>query len=402
MTVAARPDLLFIAPTVPALTGNGLAMRAGVMLEALAADHDVHLLVVPVFAAPFAAEAIAWARQHCVRTVVHHLPSSTVAGTVPAGAAVAGALAIFRAVTFREVFVFRLGMAPFAEAYLARTDGARPRCRLDLDDHECETHRRLAVLYRAAGFAARAAAARAEVRTWAAMEAHWVPRFERVYLASDPDRRDAQRRHGFANLAVLPNAVRNPGPLPAHPDHAPFSLLFVGSLGYYPNEDAMLFFCEEILPRLRALTRRPVRLVIAGTDPGPRLRALASQAGVVITGRVADLAPVYAEADAVVVPLRAGGGTRIKILEAFVHRRPVVSTSRGAEGLEVEHHRHLLLADTPQDFAAQCARLAGDPVLGESLTARGFELAATRHTVERVRAVLRTASRGRRAPPRAR
>jgi glycosyltransferase involved in cell wall biosynthesis len=103
---------------------------------------------------------------------------------------------------------------------------------------------------------------------------------------------------------------------------------------------------------------------------------------------VADLAPVYADADAVVVPLRAGGGTRIKILEAFVHRRPVVSTSLGAEGLEVEHHRHLLLADTPEDFAAQCARLAGDPALRESLTAGGFELASTRHTVERVRAAL--------------
>ena len=93
-----------------------------------------------------------------------------------------------------------------------------------------------------------------------------------------------------------------------------------------------------------------------------------------LVGAVPDVAPWYAEADAVVVPIRAGGGTRIKALEAFSYRRPVVGTSIGLEGIEVRPEEHVLIGDTPAELAAQCARLMADPKPAEALVERAFEL----------------------------
>jgi glycosyltransferase involved in cell wall biosynthesis len=99
-----------------------------------------------------------------------------------------------------------------------------------------------------------------------------------------------------------------------------------------------------------------------------------------IVGQVDNLEEYYRAAHAVVVPLRAGGGTRIKILEAFSQHRPVVSTGIGAEGLDVGHGRELLLADTPDDFAAQCLRLVNDTALTSRLTGRASRLLDERYT----------------------
>src|SRR5262249_34836826 len=157
-------------------------------------------------------------------------------------------------------------------------------------------------------------------------------------------------------MVVIPNAVRVPTRIAARPRGGPFTLLFVGTLGYYPNEDAAIYFRAEILPRLQVTAGRSVRLLIVGSNPSARLQALARDHQVTVTGTVPDVTRYYAAADAVIVPLRAGGGTRIKVLEAFGHRRPVVSTTVGAQGIEVTPGTHLLIGDTPRAFADQCAR----------------------------------------------
>ena len=104
-----------------------------------------------------------------------------------------------------------------------------------------------------------------------------------------------------------------------------------------------------------------------GAHPQAAVRLLAVQDNVSVTGTVTDVTRCYESAHAVIVPVRAGGGTRIKVLEAFAHQRPVVSTSAGAEGLEVTAGRHLLIADSRSDFAACCGRLMRDPALGRQL-----------------------------------
>jgi len=296
---------------------------------------------------------------------------------------------LFEGVAFREVHVFRLYMAPFAEPYLEGGAEVGPTCRLDLDDDESRTRRSLAALHDAAGDEASAAIERSEADKYALLERQYLGRFDRVYVCSEEDRRTLARRERCRHVAVVPNAVRIPVSTTGRPRAAPFTFLFVGTLGYYPNEDAALFFCSEVLPRLRAAARTPFRVLIVGTNPSPRVRALARHREVTVTGTVPDLADFYAAAGAVVVPLRAGGGTRIKVLEAFSYRRPVVSTSIGAEGIDARHGTQLLIGDTPRAFAEQCARLIRSPRLGRELATRAFRFVSTHHTPDRIRDALR-------------
>jgi glycosyltransferase involved in cell wall biosynthesis len=127
-------------------------------------------------------------------------------------------------------------------------------------------------------------------------------------------------------------------------------LVFTGSMDWLPNEDAMLFFCRETLPLIRR-DEPDVTLSIVGRAPTPAVAALARQPGVIVTGRVEDVRPYVRDAAVYVVPLRIGGGTRLKIFEAMAMGKAVVSTSVGAEGLPVAHGEHVWLADDPQAFA---------------------------------------------------
>jgi glycosyltransferase involved in cell wall biosynthesis len=388
-------------------------MRAGMMLEAPAADHDVHLLVVPVVAGAARGEISPVVSTWCARIEIHRASVDTHAALIarvtdaserlsaqlaypkPALCRFATTRAIreaserFADVEFDSVHVFRLYMAPFAEPYLSAAPERRARCELDLDDDESATRLSLARLYETAGDAGAAALERAEARKYAELAARYVPRFDRVYVCSDRDRTDIGERHPGARVAVVPNAVRIAAGRAPEPVSGTATLLFVGSLGYYPNEDAAIFLCTDIVPRVRARVSHAVRVVIVGTNPSPRVRALARDRDVLVTGAVPDVAAYYRDAHAVVVPLRAGGGTRVKLLEAFAHRRPVVSTTIGAEGIEARHEADILLADTAEELAVCCARLLTDAELASALAERAFRLAATRYSPERVRLLLR-------------
>jgi glycosyltransferase involved in cell wall biosynthesis len=127
-------------------------------------------------------------------------------------------------------------------------------------------------------------------------------------------------------------------------------------MDYPPNVDAAVWFCNEILPRLqRKLPALGFKIV--GRNPTPQVLNLAKRQGVQVTGTVADIRSYVAGALAVVVPLRSGGGTRLKILEAMAMERPVISTSVGAEGLEIMPGTDILIADDAEQFVSQVERL---------------------------------------------
>jgi len=134
-------------------------------------------------------------------------------------------------------------------------------------------------------------------------------------------------------------------------------LVFTGSMDWMPNIDGILWFASEVLPLIRA--RLPeTRIAIVGRDPGAKLRQLAVADPLIrVTGTVPDIRPWLWGATASIVPLRVGGGTRLKIFEAVAARVPVVSTTIGAEGLPLRHPDQILLADSPADFAAACIEL---------------------------------------------
>ena len=159
----------------------------------------------------------------------------------------------------------------------------------------------------------------------------------------------------------------------------PDRLVFSGSMDWHPNEDAVLYFADAILPRIRAEVPG-VSLTVVGRNPSARLREAATRAGIHVTGTVEDVRPSMAEAAVYVVPLRAGGGTRLKIFEALAMARAVVSTTVGAEGLAIEPGRHFVAADDPGDFAAAVVRLLRDPEARRALGQAGRDLVEARYS----------------------
>jgi len=162
-------------------------------------------------------------------------------------------------------------------------------------------------------------------------------------------------------------------------------------LGYEPNADAILYFCEEILPQLQEMTTFQFELRIIGDWrrlPGKTRKTIAQLPEIVMLGNVEDVGPYYQQADAVIVPLRAGSGTRVKILEAFAWQVPVVSTAKGIEGLEAMHGQHALIADTPEDFARQCIKLIENPSLREYLTQNAKTLVESKYSPDRLTEIL--------------
>ena len=202
------------------------------------------------------------------------------------------------------------------------------------------------------------------MRGW---ETRHAARFDRCLVVSEIE---AQRlRAGAAGAAVslIPNGVDTAALRPLPEAAAGKRLIFVGHLRYPPNIDAVRFLARHILPALRA--RIPeARLTVVGESAPRVLREFSGRADIDLVGRAACPLPYYRDAHVAVVPLRAGGGTRLKILEAMALGRPVVSTPLGCEGLAVEDGKHLLVAKDAEDFAAAVALLLTDRALAARLT----------------------------------
>jgi glycosyltransferase involved in cell wall biosynthesis len=201
--------------------------------------------------------------------------------------------------------------------------------------------------------------------TFLLYELQHLPRFDTVIAVTEHDR-DVLLRW-LPRLSVVPILSGVDCEYFAPPDHPPAieTLLFVGNFNHPPNIDAILFFVQEVWPELS--NRFPnLRLLIVGAAPPLTIQAFANDR-VIVTGRVPDVRPYYAQASAVVVPVRFGSGVRIKMLEAFAAGVPVISTTMGAEGIEAEPNVHYLLADSPEAFITQISRLIQDKSVGELL-----------------------------------
>ncbi|MEX1020101.1 MAG: glycosyltransferase [Litorilinea sp.] len=164
--------------------------------------------------------------------------------------------------------------------------------------------------------------------------------------------------NGIAAPTVPPTPSASPASAATAAD-APITLVFTGKMDYRPNVDAVLWFAHEVLPRITRAYPQTV-FQIVGMNPHPRILPLGEQRNIEITGMVEEIQPYIQEATVFVIPLRVGGGTRFKVLEALAAARPVVSTTLGVEGIAVIHGEHLRLADTPSAFAQAVLDLIAD------------------------------------------
>lgn len=201
---------------------------------------------------------------------------------------------------------------------------------------------------------------------------------------SEQDRQRLAKGTKGAQLRAIPTGVDvdffKPDPVARL---QPLSLVFSGSMDWQPNEDAMLFFIDAVLPRLRRELPE-VTLTVVGRNPSRRLQRVADAAQVELTGTVTDVRPYIARAEVYIVPLRIGGGTRLKIYEALAMGKAVISTAVGAEGLPLEDGVHFLCADTAEDFAREILALLADPSRRKKLSQAGRQLMEQRFSWEQV------------------
>jgi glycosyltransferase involved in cell wall biosynthesis len=200
-------------------------------------------------------------------------------------------------------------------------------------------------------------------------------RFDWVAAVSKEDADTMRNEYGVENVSDVPTGVDTEFFAPARTNEKEeFNLVFTGSMDWLPNEDAIRWFTEEILPLVRRRIPK-VSLTVVGRNPFPSLIELSKKdSSIVVTGRVPDVRPFMEKASVYIVPIRIGGGTRLKIYEAMAMELPIVSTTTGAEGLPLENNREIVLRDTPHEFAEAIVKLLNDKKLAREI---GLEAAKT-------------------------
>jgi len=200
-------------------------------------------------------------------------------------------------------------------------------------------------------------------------EARSLAGCDRIVAVSSSDREIIEQLGVAGNVEIVPNGVDTLAlrQIEAR-EREPQSIIFVASMDSEANHDGALFLLKQIFPKIKALVPS-VSLYLVGRNPKNSLKAFDNGEDVFVTGEVPGVLDFYEKASVAVVPLRSGGGTRLKILEAMALGVPVVSTTIGCEGLEVEDRKHLLVADDPDLFARAVVELLKDKELGRALVA---------------------------------
>jgi sugar transferase (PEP-CTERM/EpsH1 system associated) len=222
-----------------------------------------------------------------------------------------------------------------------------------------------------------------ESRKMRRYEARACERARLTIAVSDADRRLLAAAAPGARVRAVPTGVDVDYFAPDGVAEIPGRLVFTGSMDWYPNEDGIVHFIEDVLPRVRRAVPAAT-LTVVGRNPSARLRAAATAGGVQVTGLVDDVRPHMADAAVYVVPLRIGGGTRLKIFEALSMAKAVVSTTVGAEGLPLAPGQHFLQADEPAAFADAVTALLRDSARRRAIGAAGRRLVEERYSWSKV------------------
>lgn len=397
--------LLFLTPQVPYPPHQGTTIRNYNLLANLAGDYEIHLLCfqnsadnppdnspLPHFCAVVEAAPMPALRSlldRAVKTLVSPTPDMGLRLASKTFQAQLGML--LERYRYDVVQIEGIEMAPYGlwlvqhplwrnaqqKEDLPTIPIGRPR--LVFDDHNAEyvlqqraweTDRRKPARWHAAAYSL---VQRDKLRRY---ERQICQRADRVIAVSDADRRALLQLDPSLDITVIPNGVdldyyaaysrEND---PQAPDYGPNALVFTGKMDFRPNVDAVTWFAQEVLP----LIRREIgdaHFVIVGKEPHPRVQELAGLDGVTVTGFVPDIRAHIAAAAVYVVPLRIGGGTRLKVLEAMAMRSALVSTRLGCEGFPLTDGQETIFADDAESFARSVVALLHDPAqrmrLGEA------------------------------------
>lgn len=268
---------------------------------------------------------------------------------------------------FDGIHIARISMLRTAQSVLASLRERPARIVLDEDDIESKTAARRAemakgVLGHQIYFSYLLEAAK--FRYW---EKRALSLVDTVILCSSIDSHEFNERYGATIATVVPNTVADPSLTLDSAPRCGRNILFVGNLRYPPNLEAITDFVANVMPEMRLLDPRPFTLKIVGLGADTFKFDTVKNPEIEVHADVPDLEPYYRDASIVIAPIRWGGGTRIKIIEAFSYGKPVVATSIGAEGLSVTDGDNILLRDGNSELAHCCVSLMNDPELQRSL-----------------------------------
>lgn len=210
-------------------------------------------------------------------------------------------------------------------------------------------------------------------------EAQVCRQVDKVVAVSQADAQALQRLVAGLEPTVVPNGVDSSYYSPADTDHeSDTTMVFTGKMDFRPNVDAVLWFAKEVLPLVRQEVPE-VEFKVVGRNPHQRLHSLKGTPGITMTGYVEDTRPYIAEAGVYVVPLRVGGGTRLKVLEAMSMGKAIVCTSLGCEGIDATRDRDLLITDDPTSFAERVVYLMRDRERRREMGLAARRLVEARH-----------------------
>lgn len=215
-------------------------------------------------------------------------------------------------------------------------------------------------------------------------EAKFAGNFDKCFTVSELDKKLLESKNPKLDISVIPNGidVDNNTILSLDKKNSN-NILFIGKMDYEANINAVLFFYKQIFSTLK--TDLPgFKFYVVGSNPSPKVRKIGKEKNIVVTGYVNDVRPYYKKCAVTVVPLLAGSGTRLKILESMALGRPVVSTSIGCEGLNVAHKRNILIADNPDEFASSLKELLIDSHLYNQIKKNARRLVEERYSWDKI------------------
>ena len=377
--------VFFLSYWFPYPPDNGARIRVYNFIKALAANHKVHLYaLLQSDSDPKNVDILA---QYCKIVSLHLKPKSQKSLKVFLGLFSNRPRLFFagfdpilydtiqKAIIKIKPDVIIVSEVEMAE-YITRENPTIPSI---LIDHNCEFG---VIQRRVRWMSSWSAKLRLELtwRKFASWEANTLKKFDRVVMPTEEDKGKMQQYDSTVkNIQVIPNAADTDYYSPANWSPESHVLLYNGALTYSPNLDSVLYFIEDIYPGLKNIFP-DIQLLITGHYDNVNVDKILNCPGIILTGYVKDIREVLYRSAACIIPLRQGGGMRLKIPEAMAAGVPVVSTSLGIEGLECIHGKHLLIADTPVDFIAAITRLMEDKPLVNDIRKNARQLVEERYS----------------------
>lgn len=374
--------ILFLAPRLPFPADTGGKIRTSQLLKQLLKEHDIYLLTFDFDCTPEHLKMVqSWG---CQVEVIKgyemskvHMALGAIFSSIPVSISKYWQSPMRGAIR-KVIDSFKPDMIYADHVHMGVYIADFPQEQWLIDEHNVEYK----ILERCheveKGFLKRWVYA-SQAKRMKKMEAHLLNQAKLITCCSQDDQalihQLCHRAHG--QVLVVPNGVDldyfKPKMSKDNNDQQ-VNLIFTGSMDWMPNQDAILFLGEQILPLIWSKLPQ-AHLYVVGKNPPPAILDLAkTDKRIIVTGRVTDVRDYIALADIVLVPLRIGGGTRLKILEALAMKKTIISTTIGAEGIPLTHQKHIWLADEPKDFASAVEKIAQDNDLGVALGENGYEL----------------------------